>query len=239
MSALENDLIPYGMAIGNRAHLSGLNIVGLQRRGFSREDIHSLRRAYRLLFADEGTLVERMEDVEKEFSGHPIVAEILAFIREGGKRGCACLTPSRELGGAGGFGRARTRDCAGRAPVDRPMTRIGILAGGGRLPLTIAESVAARGGQVHIVGIDGEADPSIARFPHTWVNWGQIGRMVSTLRSEGGGEMVIAGGVRRPDLWKLRPDLGFFSACRRSWACSRAATIRCCRGWCASSRPRD
>jgi UDP-N-acetylglucosamine acyltransferase len=87
MSGLEHDLIPYGMAFGNRAHLSGLNIVGLQRRGFSREDIHSLRRAYRLLFADEGTLVERMEDAEKEFKDHPIVAEIVAFIRARGKRG--------------------------------------------------------------------------------------------------------------------------------------------------------
>ena len=87
MSGLEADLIPYGMALGNRAHLSGLNIVGLQRRGFSREDIHTLRRAYRLLFADEGTLVERMEDVEKEFKDHPIVTEIVAFVRERGKRG--------------------------------------------------------------------------------------------------------------------------------------------------------
>jgi len=87
MSGLENDLIPYGMALGNRAHLSGLNIIGLQRRGFSREQIHSLRRAYRLLFADEGTLAERMEDVEQEFEDHPIVKEIVAFIRAGGKRG--------------------------------------------------------------------------------------------------------------------------------------------------------
>jgi UDP-N-acetylglucosamine acyltransferase len=87
MSGLENDLIPYGMAMGNRAHLSGLNIVGLQRRGFSREDIHTMRRAYRLLFADEGTLVERTEDVEKEFKDHPIVREIVAFIRERGRRG--------------------------------------------------------------------------------------------------------------------------------------------------------
>jgi UDP-N-acetylglucosamine acyltransferase len=86
MSGLENDLIPYGMATGNRAHLSGLNIIGLQRRGFSRDDIHTLRRAYRLLFADEGTLLERMEDVSKEFEGHPIVSEIVAFIRAGGKR---------------------------------------------------------------------------------------------------------------------------------------------------------
>jgi len=86
MSGLENDLIPYGMALGNRAHLSGLNIVGLQRRGFSRDDIHNLRRAYRALFADEGTLMERVADVEAEFADHPIVKEIVAFIRVGGKR---------------------------------------------------------------------------------------------------------------------------------------------------------
>ena len=86
MSGLENDLIPYGMALGNRAHMSGLNIVGLQRRGFSREDIHKLRRAYRLLFADEGTLKERVDDVASEYSDHDIVQEIVAFIREGGRR---------------------------------------------------------------------------------------------------------------------------------------------------------
>jgi UDP-N-acetylglucosamine acyltransferase len=86
MSGLEHDLIPYGMALGNRAYLSGLNIVGLQRRGFSRADIHDLRRAYRAMFAAEGTLLERLEDVEQEFKGHPIVAEIIDFIRAGGKR---------------------------------------------------------------------------------------------------------------------------------------------------------
>lgn len=91
------------------------------------------------------------------------------------------------------------------------MTRIGILAGGGRLPLMIAESVAARGDGVHIVGIEGEADPAISRFPHTWVNWGQIGRMVATLRLQGG-QLVIAGAVTRPDLTKIRPDAGFFKS---------------------------
>lgn len=86
MSGLEQDLIPYGMALGNRAHLSGLNIVGLQRRGFSRTEIHDLRRAYRALFAQEGTLLERVEDVAAEFKDHAIVMEIVAFIRAGGKR---------------------------------------------------------------------------------------------------------------------------------------------------------
>jgi UDP-N-acetylglucosamine acyltransferase len=86
MSGLEQDLIPYGMALGNRAYLSGLNIVGLQRRGFSRTEIHDLRRAYRLLFAAEGTLLERVADVAEEFRDHTIVMEIVAFIRAGGKR---------------------------------------------------------------------------------------------------------------------------------------------------------
>ncbi|MDX2289516.1 MAG: acyl-ACP--UDP-N-acetylglucosamine O-acyltransferase [Hyphomicrobiaceae bacterium] len=91
MSGLENDLIPYGMALGNRAYLSGLNIIGLRRRGFSSDVIHDLRRAYRLLFAAEGTLAERTTDVAQAFSGHPAVEEIVAFIRTGGKR--AICTP--------------------------------------------------------------------------------------------------------------------------------------------------
>jgi UDP-N-acetylglucosamine acyltransferase len=86
LSGLENDLIPYGMALGNRAHLAGLNIIGLRRRGFTREQIHDLRRAYRLLFADEGTMKERVVDVAAEFDQHPIVQEVLSFIRAGGDR---------------------------------------------------------------------------------------------------------------------------------------------------------
>lgn len=91
MSAIENDVIPYGMAMGNRAALAGLNIIGLKRRGFSREAIHDLRRAYRLLFANEGTLAERIADVEEAYGAHPQVAEILAFVRAGGDR--SVMTP--------------------------------------------------------------------------------------------------------------------------------------------------
>ncbi len=98
MSGLENDLIPYGMAMGNRAHLAGLNIIGLRRRGFTREQIHDIRRAYRLLFADEGTLSERVEDVAEEFSNHPFVHEILDFIRDGKDR--SICTPRDPVGTA-------------------------------------------------------------------------------------------------------------------------------------------
>ena len=61
-------------------------VLHATRRGFARDDIHKLRRAYRLLFANEGTLKERVDDVALEFATHPIVQEIVAFIRVGGKR---------------------------------------------------------------------------------------------------------------------------------------------------------
>jgi UDP-N-acetylglucosamine acyltransferase len=91
MSGVENDVIPFGSAIGNRASLGGLNIVGLTRHGFSRDAIHSLRRAYRMLFAPEGTLKERLADVEDEFGGDENVGKIVEFIRAGGER--AICTP--------------------------------------------------------------------------------------------------------------------------------------------------
>jgi DUF1009 family protein len=88
------------------------------------------------------------------------------------------------------------------------MTAIGILAGGGRLPLLVAEAVTAAGGRVHILALEGDADPQVARFPHTWVNIGAFGRMLSALRAAGAQDLVIAGGIRRPDLRRVRPDLG-------------------------------
>jgi UDP-N-acetylglucosamine acyltransferase len=81
MSGVENDIIPFGMALGNRANLAGLNIVGLKRQGFDREQIHALRKAYRLLFSQEGTLQERLDDVEKMFPGDAPVQRIVDFMR--------------------------------------------------------------------------------------------------------------------------------------------------------------
>ena len=98
LAGVENDVIPYGMAIGNRAALAGLNLIGLRRRGFSREAIHDLRRGYRLLFAAEGTLGERLQDVAAEFSDHPQIQEILDFIRKGGDRSLCTPREAKELG---------------------------------------------------------------------------------------------------------------------------------------------
>ena len=79
---MTTDLIPFGTAVGNHAHLDGLNVVGLKRRGFTREQIHDLRAAYRLLFAEEGTFQERLEDAAQLYAENPQVQEIISFIRD-------------------------------------------------------------------------------------------------------------------------------------------------------------
>lgn len=80
MSGVEADVIPYGSVVGNRAHLAGLNLVGLKRRNFSRDVIHDLRRAYRLIFAQEGTQAERLADVADLFTTVEPVMEIVQFM---------------------------------------------------------------------------------------------------------------------------------------------------------------
>ena len=88
LTGVERDIIPYGSVIGDRARLIGLNIVGLQRRGFSREDIQALRAAYQMLFEDgNGTLAERVEVVAARHGEVKPVRDIVDFIRADNARG--------------------------------------------------------------------------------------------------------------------------------------------------------
>ena len=96
MSGVENDIIPYASVLGGRAWLSGLNLVGLKRRGFSKDEIKSLRVAYRQLFAEEGLLSERIEDVAGQFSEVEAIMEIVEFMRAESQRG---LTQPRSVNG--------------------------------------------------------------------------------------------------------------------------------------------
>ena len=81
MATVTTDVIPYGSVVGNAAYLAGLNVIGLKRRGFSRQKIKDLRAAYRLLFAQEGTFAERLEDTATLYKEHELVMEIVDFIR--------------------------------------------------------------------------------------------------------------------------------------------------------------
>jgi UDP-N-acetylglucosamine acyltransferase len=86
MSGVERDVIPFGSVMGDRARLSGINLVGMQRRGFSRDEIQSLRTAFALLFADAGTLSERVAEIAEKFGDVAPVRDIVNFIRADSSR---------------------------------------------------------------------------------------------------------------------------------------------------------
>src|SRR5438477_8182828 len=97
MSGVERDVIPYGLVMGDRARLTGVNIIGMQRRGFSREDIQTLRSAYQFLFSADGTFNDRVTEMAERFGGVAPVDDIIAFIRADSTR--AICQPKGPNGG--------------------------------------------------------------------------------------------------------------------------------------------
>lgn len=81
MSGVENDVIPYGRVKGERASLAGLNLIGLERRGFEKAEIRQLQRAFNQLFGDEGTLEQRLDMVSTDFSDDTLIMSIVDFAR--------------------------------------------------------------------------------------------------------------------------------------------------------------
>ena len=74
------DVIPYGSVMGERAHLAGLNLVGLKRGGAERADINGLRAAFAEMFEGEGNLQARVARAGERHPDNPFVAEVVAFI---------------------------------------------------------------------------------------------------------------------------------------------------------------
>ncbi len=86
LAGVTNDVPPFGNVFGLPARLVGLNVVGLRRRGFSRENLHALRAAFRLLFREPGTFAARLVAAEERFAGDVLVGEVLAFLRSGDRK---------------------------------------------------------------------------------------------------------------------------------------------------------
>jgi UDP-N-acetylglucosamine acyltransferase len=86
LSGVNSDVIPFASAIGERAELGGLNVVGLKRRGFDRPTIHALRAAYQAIFNGGGTRAERVERVAEKYPEVDPVMMMVEFIRKGGDR---------------------------------------------------------------------------------------------------------------------------------------------------------
>lgn len=87
MSGVESDVIPYGLVKGDRASLQGLNLVGMDRRGYTREDVNSARQAFQALFKASGTLAERVEATATTYADNGVVSEMVDFLRVGSKHG--------------------------------------------------------------------------------------------------------------------------------------------------------
>jgi UDP-N-acetylglucosamine acyltransferase len=85
-SAVVGDVIPYAIAVGNRASLRGLNVIGLKRAGLPRDEIHLLRRTYRMIFDRSRSVAENVELARAEFSASPTAMKIIDFISGRGKR---------------------------------------------------------------------------------------------------------------------------------------------------------
>lgn len=97
LSGVEQDVIPFGSVMGERANLSGLNIIGMKRRGFDREAIHGLRSAFKEIFDETGTLGDRLNVVADDYAGNEAVAQVVVFIRAESNRGLT--RPKPENGG--------------------------------------------------------------------------------------------------------------------------------------------
>ena len=90
---------------------------------------------------------------------------------------------------------------------------VGIIAGSGVLPFSVAELLRARGRSSFLFAIRGFCDPvRVAQYPHHWVALGQVGRLTRLMRAEGCGDIVFIGGLVRPALSEIRLDLGTLRA---------------------------
>jgi UDP-N-acetylglucosamine acyltransferase len=81
MTGVKNDVIPYGLVMDDTGYLAGLNYVGLERRGYSKERVQLLLKSFRRLFEGDGTFAERMERVANDFGGDSDVMRMIDFIR--------------------------------------------------------------------------------------------------------------------------------------------------------------
>ena len=81
LTGVNRDVIPYAMAFGDHAELAGLNLIGLKRRGLSRDTINALRGAFRTIFYGEGGDIKgRAAAMKAQFPGVTEIGEVVDFI---------------------------------------------------------------------------------------------------------------------------------------------------------------
>ena len=85
MCGVVRDIIPYGIAHGNRSILQGLNLIGLRRKNIPNKEIMILSKAYKEIFKNEN-LTENLSNLSKDFKNNQLVVEVIEFIEKDKKR---------------------------------------------------------------------------------------------------------------------------------------------------------
>ena len=85
MTGVLHDVIPYGLSIGNRNYLQGLNLIGLRRANFNNKDILGLSEAYKEIFATKN-LTDNLSKLNGEFKENTLVKDVIKFITKDKKR---------------------------------------------------------------------------------------------------------------------------------------------------------
>ncbi|RYE06167.1 MAG: acyl-ACP--UDP-N-acetylglucosamine O-acyltransferase [Rickettsiaceae bacterium] len=86
VSAVVRDVIPFGLASNDRANLEGINLTGIKRRGFDREEALDAVKAIKEIFDNEGVLVDRIKTVAQKYKNNSIVAQIIQFLVQDSSR---------------------------------------------------------------------------------------------------------------------------------------------------------
>lgn len=86
--------------------------------------------------------------------------------------------------------------------------KLGIIAGGGALPRRLIDACRRSGRDFFVLALRGQAEQvTLQNAPHRWVGLGAVDEAVKILKSEGVKTVVLAGSVRRPSLFEMKPDL--------------------------------
>ena len=94
MTGVLKDVIPFGLSIGNRNYLQGLNLIGLRRANYNNKDILGLSEAYKKIFATKN-LTDNLNKLNSTFKENPLVKDVIEFITKDKKRSI-CTPFSKE-----------------------------------------------------------------------------------------------------------------------------------------------
>jgi UDP-N-acetylglucosamine acyltransferase len=86
-TAVDSDVIPFAIAVGNRAKLTGINVIGLERRGFDADQIVMIRSLYKTIFRGKGVFADRLAAARVAHAGNHMADEVFAFIDGAGRNG--------------------------------------------------------------------------------------------------------------------------------------------------------